>query len=123
MMENIYKIGEAGKTLGTHYVEAMEMLENNKSQEVTDVPKTNENGKVKWYEVEGALNGLKVGDHFEVVNRDFLLGRRGVIVAPSGKEGFVKGYLLNKKGTAYGKTLGTYRLTQIQKIELSENIG
>jgi hypothetical protein len=113
------EIKETAKELGINPIGIKKPLLietiNNKIDELEKAEKKNE-PKKKWYEVEEVP--VQINDIAEVVNRDFLLGRRLIVTEYSNKPGFVRGYMINEKTGAYMKTLGSYKITQIKKVDL-----
>jgi hypothetical protein len=110
------EIKEIAKELGINPIGIKKPLLMETINNKIDELEKEQNKSQKWYEVEEMP--VQINDIAEVVNRDFLLGRRLIVTEYSNKPGFVRGYMINEKSGAYMKTLGSYKITQIKKVEL-----
>lgn len=72
----------------------------------------------KWYEEEGVPT-FEPGQVLEVCNREFLAGRRLVMVEYSRRAGYVRGYMIDPKSGGLQKTLGSHKVEQVKKVDMN----
>jgi len=124
-MKNVNVIGEVGKTLGQHYVEAMEMKSEevvvinevpvNETPEVPAAPAEKPKAK-KWFEEEGAFP-YNEGDVVQIIAGKDLHLRKAVVVGPSAKKGALKAQLIHPVKNEPQKTQCSFDFDRLLLIE------